>query len=185
MFEYLMPALWMHTYAGTLLDRSRHAAVLAQQEFTAPRRIPWGISESAYAARDEAGNYQYYAFGIPQLALHRGDVESLVELLRPESHSGPLERITLERILWERIVQVFTDHRRLDQHLPVVDQRRHHCIRIKLEVLGLLRVAGAQPRRRGNALRHRARGGGRAVTPNAMHARTQPIARSIRQPKGR
>jgi len=78
MFEYLMPALWMHTYAGTLLDRSRHAAVLAQQEFTAPRRIPWGISESAYAARDEAGNYQYYAFGIPQLALHRGDVESLV-----------------------------------------------------------------------------------------------------------
>jgi hypothetical protein len=78
MFEYLMPALWMHTYAGTLLDRSRHSAVLAQQEFTSLKRIPWGISESAYAARDEAGNYQYHAFGIPQLALHHGDVDALV-----------------------------------------------------------------------------------------------------------
>jgi len=78
MFEYLMPALWMHTYAGTLLDRSRNSAVLAQQEFTSLKRIPWGISESAYAARDEAGNYQYHAFGIPQLALHHGDVDSLV-----------------------------------------------------------------------------------------------------------
>ena len=78
MFEYLMPALWMHTYVGTLLDRSRHAAVAAQQEFTAAKRIPWGISESAYAVRDEAGTYQYYAFGIPQLALHHGDVDALV-----------------------------------------------------------------------------------------------------------
>jgi hypothetical protein len=78
MFEYLMPALWMHTYPGTLLDRSRHAAVAAQQEFTAPKRIPWGISESAYAARDDAQNYQYYAFGIPQLAIFHGDIEALV-----------------------------------------------------------------------------------------------------------
>jgi len=78
MFEYLMPALWMHTYAGTLLDRSRHASVRAQQEFALAKRVPWGISESAYAKRDEAGNYQYYAFGIPQLALHHGEVEGLV-----------------------------------------------------------------------------------------------------------
>jgi hypothetical protein len=78
MFEYLMPALWMHTYFGTLLDRSRHAAVRAQQEFTEPKRIPWGISESAYATRDAAGNYSYYAFGVPQLALHHGEVDALV-----------------------------------------------------------------------------------------------------------
>ncbi len=78
MFEYLMPQLWMRTYAGTLLDLSRHAAVRSQQAFTAPERIPWGISESAYSARDEAGNYQYHAFGIPQLALFRGDRDSLV-----------------------------------------------------------------------------------------------------------
>ncbi|MBW8869555.1 MAG: glycosyl transferase, partial [Acidobacteriales bacterium] len=78
MFEYLMPALWMRTYDNTLLDRSRHAAVLSQQQFTASKRIPWGISESAYSARDDAGNYQYHAFGIPQLALHKGDIDALV-----------------------------------------------------------------------------------------------------------
>ena len=78
MFEYLMPALWMHTYFGTLLDRSRHNAVKAQQEFTVTKRIPWGISESAFAQRDEARNYRYHAFGIPQLALNQGDVDALV-----------------------------------------------------------------------------------------------------------
>ena len=78
MFEYLMPALWMRTYPNTLLDRSRHAAVRTQQEFTALQRIPWGISECAYAVRDEAGNYQYHAFGIPQLALHKADIDALV-----------------------------------------------------------------------------------------------------------
>jgi hypothetical protein len=78
MFEYLMPALWMRTYHGTLLDRSRHAAVEMQREFTASKRIPWGISESAYTARDEEGTYQYHAFGVPQLALHHGDVDALV-----------------------------------------------------------------------------------------------------------
>jgi len=78
MFEYLMPAIWMRTYTGTLLDRSRHAAVQMQREYTVTRRIPWGISESAYAVRDEAGTYQYHAFGVPQLALHQGDIEALV-----------------------------------------------------------------------------------------------------------
>ena len=78
MFEYLMPAIWMRTYPGTLLDRSRHVAVDVQREFAGKKRIPWGISESAYAVRDEAGTYQYYAFGVPQLALHHGDVEALV-----------------------------------------------------------------------------------------------------------
>jgi len=78
MFEYLMPGLWMQTYAGTLLDRSRHAAVHVQQEYTANKRIPWGISESAFATRDSAGNYSYHAFGIPQLALHQDELDALV-----------------------------------------------------------------------------------------------------------
>src|SRR5438874_801421 len=77
-FEYLMPGLWMHTYAGTLLDRSRHAAVRSQQEYTASKRIPWGISESAFATRDAAGNYGYHAFGIPQLALNQDQLDALV-----------------------------------------------------------------------------------------------------------
>ncbi|GAC1428348.1 MAG: hypothetical protein NVS1B11_07950 [Terriglobales bacterium] len=78
MFEYLMPALWMRTYANTLLERSRAAAVAAQEKYTAAKRIPWGISESAYFKTDEAGNYQYYAFGIPRLALHQSDQKTLV-----------------------------------------------------------------------------------------------------------
>ena len=78
MFEYLMPTLWMRSYPGTLLDRSHHSAVLSHQEFTAPKRIPWGISECAYAERNDRGDYGYHAFGVPQLALFHGDVEALV-----------------------------------------------------------------------------------------------------------
>ncbi len=78
MFEYLMPGLWMRTYPNTLLERSRAAAVRSQQDYAARRRIPWGISESAYFQTDEAGNYQYHAFGLPRLALHKDELEALV-----------------------------------------------------------------------------------------------------------
>ena len=77
MFEYLMPALWMRSYPNTLLDRSRVAAVQSQQAYTGSR-IPWGISESAYYKMDEAGNYQYHAFGVPQLALRQGGLNATV-----------------------------------------------------------------------------------------------------------
>ena len=78
MFEYLMPALWMRTFPDTLLQRSRSASVRAQQAFTASRDIPWGISEAAYSRTDETGNYQYYAFGIPSLALRKGELSATV-----------------------------------------------------------------------------------------------------------
>jgi hypothetical protein len=78
MFEYMMPAVWMKTYPGTLLDGSQHGAIITQQEFTASKRIPWGISESSFATRDAAGNYGYHAFGIPQLAIFHSEVNALV-----------------------------------------------------------------------------------------------------------
>ena len=78
MFEYLMPILWMRTYPNTLLDNSRTAAVRLQQICAAEKGVPWGISESAYAKRDEAGIYQYQAFGLPRLALRNGEPEALV-----------------------------------------------------------------------------------------------------------
>jgi cyclic beta-1,2-glucan synthetase len=78
MFEYLMPLLWMRTYPNTLLERSASAAVRSQQAYASRRHIPWGISESAYFRMDEAGNYQYYAFGIPNLALSKRDLNALV-----------------------------------------------------------------------------------------------------------
>ena len=78
MFEYLMPMLWMKSYANTLLDRSRIAVVAYQQTYAKRRGVPWGISESAYYKMDEAGNYQYRAFGIPQLALMKEEMNALV-----------------------------------------------------------------------------------------------------------
>ena len=78
MFEYLMPALWMRTHPNTLLDRSRATAVQAQQDYTEGKRAPWGISESAFYQTDEAGNYQYFAFGLPKLALRKGATDALV-----------------------------------------------------------------------------------------------------------
>jgi hypothetical protein len=77
-FEYLMPSLWMRSYTNTLLERARTAAVRAQQEYASARGVPWGISESAYYQLDEAGNYQYHAFGLPNLALREREIDSLV-----------------------------------------------------------------------------------------------------------
>jgi cyclic beta-1,2-glucan synthetase len=78
MFEYLMPGLWMRSYPNTLLDRSRAAAVDAQQAYAMKKGVPWGISESAFATRDAAGNYGYMAFGLPQLSLMRRESNPLV-----------------------------------------------------------------------------------------------------------
>jgi cyclic beta-1,2-glucan synthetase len=78
MFEYLMPALWMRTYPNTLLERATFAAVRAQRAYAGQKRIPWGISEAAYFRTDECGNYQYHAFGVPQLAIHKSDQEGPV-----------------------------------------------------------------------------------------------------------
>jgi cyclic beta-1,2-glucan synthetase len=71
MFEYLMPTIWMRVYPNTLLERSGTAAVQAQRAYADDLNIPWGISECACFALDDAGNYRYHAFGVPQLAIHK------------------------------------------------------------------------------------------------------------------
>jgi hypothetical protein len=78
MFEYLMPSLWLRSYPNTLLERARTAAVRSQQAYAARKGVPWGISESAYFKLDDAGNYQYYAFGLPHLALRKRETKALV-----------------------------------------------------------------------------------------------------------
>jgi cyclic beta-1,2-glucan synthetase len=78
MFEYLMPTLWMRSYPNTLLDRSRVAAVEYQRTYGTRKGVPWGISESAYYKLDEAGNYQYHAFGVPDLAMTKGELNLLI-----------------------------------------------------------------------------------------------------------
>ena len=72
MFEYLMPALVMREPIGSLLDRTNHLVVRSQEEYGAGAGTPWGISESAYNARDIEFTYQYSNFGVPDLGLKRG-----------------------------------------------------------------------------------------------------------------
>src|SRR5207249_8562348 len=66
MFEYLMPLLVMRNYRETLLGETYEAIVSRQIEYGRERGVPWGISESAYAARDLHFNYQYGPFGVPR-----------------------------------------------------------------------------------------------------------------------
>lgn len=78
MFEYLMPALLMRLYEGTLLAHSLRSVVACQRRYAREHAVPWGISESAYALQDAQGHYQYRAFGVPALALKRGMNRDLV-----------------------------------------------------------------------------------------------------------
>jgi cyclic beta-1,2-glucan synthetase len=78
MFEYLMPLLVMKNYERTLMDETYAAVVRRQIEYGAENKIPWGVSESAYNARDLQLNYQYAPFGVPGLGLKRGLAEDLV-----------------------------------------------------------------------------------------------------------
>ena len=78
MFEYLMPALMMISPTGSLLNQTYELVVRRQIDYGKERDVPWGISESAYNARDLDLTYQYTAFGVPGLGLKRGLSEDLV-----------------------------------------------------------------------------------------------------------
>ncbi len=78
MFEYLMPVLFTRTQEDSLLDRACHDAVHCQIAYGENLAVPWGISESAYSAVDRNHTYQYRAFGVPALALKRGQERDLV-----------------------------------------------------------------------------------------------------------
>jgi len=102
MFEYLMPPLLLGTHDGTLLATSQMAAVEAQRAYASKRRVPWGISESGYAAVNPEGHYRYRAFGVPSLGLKRGLSEDLVVApyasalalpMNPQAATRNLERL--------------------------------------------------------------------------------------------
>ncbi len=105
MFEYLMPLLVMPAYERTLLDETCKAAVARQIEYGRKRRVPWGISESAYNTIDAHLNYQYRAFGVPGLGLKRGLADDLVIapyasalalMVAPEEACPNLQRLAAE-----------------------------------------------------------------------------------------
>ncbi|MFA4912258.1 MAG: glucoamylase family protein, partial [Burkholderiaceae bacterium] len=72
MFEYLMPSLVMRAAQGSLLEQTNRLIVAEQIDYGRRRAIPWGISESAFNARDIEFTYQYSNFGVPGLGLKRG-----------------------------------------------------------------------------------------------------------------
>ena len=78
MFEYLMPSLVMRAPAGSLLEQTSRLIVERQIRYGAELGVPWGISESAYNARDLEFTYQYSNFGVPGLGLKRGLRENTV-----------------------------------------------------------------------------------------------------------
>ena len=78
MFEYLMPSLVMRAPAGSLLEQTNRLIVRRQIAYGASLGLPWGISESAYNARDLELTYQYSNFGVPGLGLKRGLGENAV-----------------------------------------------------------------------------------------------------------
>jgi cyclic beta-1,2-glucan synthetase len=78
MFEYLMPSLVMRAPAGSLLEQTSRLIVRRQIRYGAELDVPWGISESAYNARDLELTYQYSNFGVPGLGLKRGLRENTV-----------------------------------------------------------------------------------------------------------
>ena len=77
-FEYFMPYLFMKSYEYTLIDQSMFFCKYSQIKYAKKNKVPFGISESAYAKRDIELNYQYQAFGVPWLGLKRGLNSSLV-----------------------------------------------------------------------------------------------------------
>ncbi|MEC4889419.1 MAG: glucoamylase family protein [Nitrospira sp.] len=77
-FEYLMPALVMRCPPGSLLSRTYDLIVHRQIQYGAERGVPWGVSESAYNARDLDLTYQYSSFGVPGLGLKRGLIDDVV-----------------------------------------------------------------------------------------------------------
>ena len=67
-----MPSLVMRAPAESLIERTSRLVVRRQIGYGAILGVPWGVSESAYNARDVELTYQYSNFGIPGLGLKRG-----------------------------------------------------------------------------------------------------------------
>src|SRR6185369_2785019 len=78
MFEYLMPSLVLDEPPGSVLRDACRAALREQIAFARAHKLPWGVSESAYAGRDHTLAYQYAPQGVPRLALRRTPNDELV-----------------------------------------------------------------------------------------------------------
>ncbi len=78
MFEYLMPLIVMRAPPRGILSQTNDLAVKRQIAYGNALGIPWGVSESAFNARDVEFTYQYSNFGVPGLGLKRGLADNVV-----------------------------------------------------------------------------------------------------------
>ncbi len=90
MFEYLMPGLILDAPQDSVLQSACQVAVAEQIAFAAQQKVPWGVSESAYAARDHTLAYQYAPHGVPRLALRRTPTDELVVAPYATALAAPL-----------------------------------------------------------------------------------------------
>lgn len=99
MFEYMMPALLLPVYEGSLEWESLSFA-LREQRRSGIRRL-WGRSESAYYSFD-AGGYRYRAIGVSSLALKGKNAEEpvfspysafLASAIAPRASAAVLDRM--------------------------------------------------------------------------------------------
>ena len=102
MFEYLMPVLIMREPDGSVLGDTARLVVRRQIQYGIERNLPWGVSESAFNARDRELTYQYSSFGVPGLGLQRGLGEeavvapyatALAAMIDPKTALGNFERL--------------------------------------------------------------------------------------------
>lgn len=99
MFEYLMPELLFSAPEGSAWHNTSEAVVEHQRQNTVEGL--WGVSESGYSAFDLNMNYQYRAFGLPEVSFEGrapGGViapyaAALALKYRPEEASENLQRM--------------------------------------------------------------------------------------------
>lgn len=78
MFEYFMPQLLLPSPVDSMIYETLCFCVCVQMEWGESKRIPWGVSESAFHALDAGDHYRYKAHGIPTLGLKRDLEQDLV-----------------------------------------------------------------------------------------------------------
>ncbi len=78
MFEYFMPNLIMRNYEQSIFDETYNSVIQSQIEYGASKNKPWGVSESGYYFFDLDLNYQYKAFGVPNISFKRGLINDYV-----------------------------------------------------------------------------------------------------------
>ncbi len=102
MFEYLMPSLVIRAPAESLIEETNRLIVRRQIAYGEQLKTPWGVSESAYNARDLEFTYQYSNFGVPGLGLKRGLADNaviapyataLASMVDPQSAARNFERL--------------------------------------------------------------------------------------------